>query len=156
MKGGQAVMEKWLDDLYDLCKTVSHEIGEANKKIEAAGGKLTGADIDYIDKLTHTMKSIKTTIAMAEAEERDGESGYYPYMGGNYPSFENDRGMRGGRSNARRRDSMGRYSRESRRGYSRDEARMDFIEDVRDLMRDAPDEHTRMKFQRFIDEIENA
>jgi hypothetical protein len=143
-------MEKWLDDLYDLCETVSHEIGEANKKIEAAGGKLTGADIDYIDKLTHTMKSIKTTIAMAEAEEDYGESGYYPYMGG-YRSYENMRG--GGRSNQRR-DSRGRYSR--RGGYSRTDAREDFIEDVRDLMRDAPDEHTRMKFQRFIDEIENA
>lgn len=146
-------MEKWLDDLYDLCETVSHEIGEANEKIRAAGGKLSGADVDYIDKLTHTMKSIKTTIAMAEAEERDGESGYYPYMG-SYRPYDN--GMRGGRSNAQRRDSRGRYSRESRHGYSRDEARIDFIEDVRELMRDAPDEHTRMKFQRFIDEIENA
>jgi hypothetical protein len=148
-------MEKWLDDLYDLCETVSREIGDANEKIRAAGGKLSGADLDYIDKLTHTMKSIKSVIMIAENDE-NGESGYYPYMGGNYQSFENDRGMRGGRSNARRRDSMGRYSSESRRGYSRDEARMDFIEDVRDLMRDAPDEHTRMKFQRFIDEIENA
>jgi hypothetical protein len=156
MKGGQAVMEKWLDDLYDLCETVSREIGEANEKIHAAGGKLSGADVDYIDKLTHTMKSIKTTIAMAEAEERDGESGYYPYMGGNYPSFENDRGMRGGRSNARRRDSMGRYSRENRGGYSRADARSDMVDDLRDLMRNAPDEHTRMRFQRFIEEIENA
>lgn len=151
-------MEKWLDDLYDLCETVSKEIHESNEKIRAAGGKLSAGDVDYIDKLTHTMKSIKTTIAMAEADD-NGESGYYPYMGG-YRSFENGGGMRGGRSNAQRRDSRGRYSREyreSRRGgYSRDEARMDFIDDVRDLMRDAPDEHTRMKFQRFIDEIENA
>ena len=145
-------MEKWLDDMYDLCETVAKEIGEANEKIEAAGGKLSGADVDYIDKLTHTMKSIKSVIMLAENEE-NGESGYYPYMG-SYRSYDN--GMRGGRSNAHRRDSRGRYSRESRRGYSRDEARMDFIEDVRDLMRDAPDEHTRMKFQRFIDEIENA
>lgn len=145
-------MEKWLDDLYDLCETVSHEIGEANEKIRAAGGKLSGADVDYIDKLTHTMKSIKTTIAMAEAEERDGESGYYPYMGG-YRSYEN--GMRGGRSNARRRDPMGRYSRENR-GYSRDDAKSDFIDDVRELMRDAPDERIKMRFKDFIREIENV
>lgn len=145
-------MEKWLDDLYDLCETVSHEIGEANEKIRAAGGKLSGADVDYIDKLTHTMKSIKTTIAMAESEERDGESGYYPYMGG-YRSYEN--GMRGGRSNARRRDSMGRYSRENR-GYSRDDAKSDFIDDVRELMRDAPDERIKMRFKDFIREIENV
>jgi hypothetical protein len=153
MKGGRAVMEKWLDDLYELCDTVSREIGESNEKIRAAGGKLSAGDVDYIDKLTHTMKSLKSVIMIAENDE-NGESGYYPYMG-SYRSYYN--GMRGGRSNAQRRDSRGRYSLESRRGgYSRDEARIDFIEDVRDLMRDAPDEHTRMKFQRFIDEIENA
>lgn len=144
-------MEKWLDDLYDLCETVAKEIGEANQKIEAAGGKLSGADVDYIDKLTHTMKSIKTTIAMAEADE-NGESGFYPYMGGyNYRSYENGGGGRsnrrgGGRSNQRR------YS----RGYSRDDAREDMVIELRELMQDAPDEHTRMRFRRFIDEIENA
>lgn len=149
-------MEKWIDDLYDLCETVAKEIGAANKKIEAAGGKLSGADVDYIDKLTHTMKSIKTTIAMAEAEERDGESGYYPYMGG-YRSYDDGmRDSRSGRSGARRRDAMGRYSRENRGGYSRADARADMVDDLRDLMRNAPDEHTRMRFQRFIEEIENT
>lgn len=147
-------MEKWLDDLYDLCETVSHEIGEANEKIRAAGGKLSGADVDYIDKLTHTMKSIKSTIKLAKDEE-NGESGYYPYMGG-YRSY--DDGMREsqrGRSVARRRDDMGRYSRENR-GYSRDDAKSDFIDDVRDLMHDAPDERIKMRFKEFIREIENA
>ena len=147
-------MEKWLDDLYDLCETVAKEIGAANKKIEAAGGKLSGADVDYIDKLTHTMKSIKTTIAMAEAEERDGESGYYPYMG--YRSYEDGmRDSRRGRSGARRRDAMGRYSRENR-GYSRADAKADMVDDLRELMEDAPDERTRMRFKEFIREIENV
>lgn len=132
-------MEKWLDDLYDLCETVSHEIGEANEKIRAAGGKLSGADVDYIDKLTHTMKSIKTTIAMAEAEERDGESGYYPYMGRSY----------------QRRDMRGRYSRDNR-GYSRDDSRDSMIHELREIMQDAPDEHTKKRFQSFIRELENA
>ena len=136
-------MDKWLDDLYDLCDTVSREIGEANEKIRAAGGKLSGADIDYIDKLTHTLKSIKSVI-MIESEEYGGESGYYPYyMDGRYRSYDNG-DMRRGRSNAQRRDSRGRYSRE------------DMVADLRELMRDAPDEHTRMKFQRFIEEVENA
>lgn len=142
-------MEKWLNDLYDLCDTVSREIGEANEKIRAAGGKLNAGDVDYLDKLTHMMKSIKTTIAMAEAED-EGESNYYPWM----RSYQNG-GMsnRRGRSNAQRRDSRGRYS---NRAYSRDDARAEFIEDVRDLMHDAPDDQTRSKFQRFIAEIENA
>ena len=75
-------MKKWLDDLYDLCETVSKELSTANEKIRAAGGKLSAGDLDYLDKITHTMKSAKTIIAMEEAEERGRESGYYPYMGG--------------------------------------------------------------------------
>lgn len=149
-------MEKWLDDMYDLCETVAKEIGAANKKIEAAGGKLTGADVDYIDKITHAMKSIKGVISMAEAEE-NGESGFYPYMGGyGYRSYENGGGQsnRRGRSGARRRDAMGRYSRESR-GYSRDDAMNDMVDELRELMQDAPNEHIRMRFKDFIREIEN-
>jgi hypothetical protein len=101
------------------------------------------------------MKSAKTIIAMAEAEERNGESGYYPYMGG-YRSY--DDGMpesRRGRSGARRRDAMGRYSRENR-GYSRDDAKADMVDDLRELMHDAPDERKRMMFKEFIREIETA
>lgn len=143
-------MEKWLNDMYELCETIAKEIGDANQKIEAAGGKLSGADVDYIDKLTHTMKSIKSVIIIAENDE-NGESGYYPYMGG-YRSYENMRG--GGRSNQRR-DSRGRYSRENR-GYSRDDAKADMVDDLRELMHDAPDERTRMMFKEFIREIENA
>ena len=148
-------MEKWLDDLYDLCETVSKELSTANEKIRAAGGKLSAGDLDYLDKITHTMKSAKTIIAMEEAEERNGESGYYPYMGG-YRSY--DDGMpesRRVRSGARRRDAMGRYSRENR-GYSRDDAKSDMVDDLRELMHDAPDERTRMMFKEFIREIENA
>ena len=147
-------MEKWLDDLYDLCETVSREIGDTNEKIRAAGGKLSGSDLSYLDQLTHTLKSVKTVIAMEESEHDGESSGYQYYMDTRYPSYGD--GMRGGRSNARRRDAMGRYSRENRRGgYSRDAARADMVDDLRDLMRNAPDEHTRAKFQRFIDEVEN-
>ena len=56
-----------------------------------------------------------------------------------------------GRSYARgrRRDSMGRYS---SNGYSM--AADGMIEELRDLMREAPDDQTRMEFQKFITKIE--
>lgn len=91
----------YMNDLHELCETLSREIGEANDKIRSAGGKLSGSDLDYVDKLTHAMKSLKTTIAMLESEGDYSERGY-------------------GDSYARRRDAIGRYS---RRGYSRDEMR---------------------------------
>ena len=60
-------------------------------------------------------------------------------------SYADNRG-RGSQAN---RDSRGRYS--SERGYSRDE---NMIMELRELMQDAPDERTRMEFQKFIQKIE--
>lgn len=111
-------------------------------------GELTAGSLETADKLTHAIKSLTTIIAMDEHE--GGESEYYPYMGG-YRSFEND----GGRS-YQRRDAMGRYSRENRGGYSRDDARADMIADLREIMQDAPDEHMKKKLRQFISEIEQA
>ena len=138
MKGRQS-MDKKLDTLYDLCETVSKELESANEKINSAGGELSAGDLEYLDKLTHTMKSLKTTIAMIEAEE--GHSGNRYYYDGN--SMEN----RGGRSYARRSS----YARG--RGYSRDNAREDFVDEIEELMEKAPDEHTRKKFERILSEM---
>lgn len=152
-------MAHWMDDMYELCETVAREISEANDKIKSAGGKLSGADADFLDKLTHTMKSLKTTIAMEEASDDYSEEGGSYARGGNRGG---GRSNRGGGSNARgrnaRRDRMGRYSRDnySREGYSREDAKEEMVSDLRELMQDAPDERTRQKFQRFISEIENA
>lgn len=148
----------YINDLHELCETISREIGEANEKIRKAGGKLTAGDVDYIDKLTHAMKSIKATIGMMEDEEggeysgraysdgmggsyRGGRGGSYrgPYMGGG-TSFAR------GRMNARR-DSMGRYS----GNYSRDGG---MAEELRELMEDAPNETIKRDLQRVLDKIE--
>lgn len=136
------------EDLEELCETVGQKITEANDKIRMSNGDLTGGDIDYVDKLTHTLKSIKTTMAMMDSEgySHDG------YMGGNssryYPG--NYSGARGRGNNARR-DSMGRYSR-NRGRYSGND---DMVEQLRELMEDAPDDRTRQEFQRFISKVEN-
>lgn len=134
-------------ELHELCETLSREVQETNEKIRSAGGKLSAGDVDYIDKLTHAIKSVKATIAMMDDE---GYSGHYPYfMGG---AYDNGNMGRSNRSYAQRRDSRGRYSgRYSREGYSRDG---DMVSELRELMQDAPDERTRQEFQRFIDKIE--
>lgn len=133
-----------IEDLHELCETISREIGDANEKIRQAGGKLSGDDISYIDKLTHTMKSLKTTIAMMEAE--GGESGRYSY--GMYGNNSYNGGYNGN-SYRRGRDSMGRYT--SRRGYSYDDG---MIEELRSLMESAPDERTKSEFRQFISKME--
>ena len=93
---------------------------------------------------------VGTTIAMIEA--KDGHSGYY--MGGRY-YYDNDMSMEGrnGRSNAR--GGCGSYARRGSyaRGYSRDDAKDDFIEEIEELMEKAPDMETRQKFERFISKM---
>lgn len=136
-------MDKKLDTLYDLCETVSKELESANEKINGAGGELSAGDLEYLDKLTHTMKSLKTTIAMIESEN-EGYSGRYYY--GDNMSMEN----RNGRGNYARRNS---YANRSRGRYSRDDSREDFMGEIEELMEKAPDEHTRRKFERFLSEM---
>lgn len=133
-----------IEDLHELCETISREIGDANEKIRSAGGKLSGEDLTYLDKLTHTLKSLKTTIAMVEAE--DGESGRY--MPNSYGMYGTNGGYNGN-SYRRVRDSMGRYT--SRRGYSYDDG---MIEELRSLMESAPDERTKSEFRQFIAKME--
>lgn len=65
--------------------------------------------------------------------------------GGSYRSYARGRG-----GNARR-DSMGRYSRED--GYST--ANDEMIDELHELMQEAPDEQTRKEFQKFIQRIES-
>lgn len=144
----------YLKDLHEMCETLSRELGEANDKIKKAGGKMTAGDLDYVDKLSHAIKSIKTTIAMIEAED-DGESGYMPMYG--YGRSYADGMDRDGRSYARsrnsyarKRDNMGRYT--SRRGgMSYDDG---MVEELRDLMDRAPDESTKREFHRLITKLE--
>lgn len=143
---------EYLNDLHEMCEVLSRELGEANEKIRKNGGKLSGSDLEYVDKLTHALKSIKTTMAMIESE---GEGSYADgsYTGGSYAdgyggSYNRSYG-RGSYARGRRRDSMGRYS---SRGYSRDQ---EMISELRDLMEDAPDDRTRQEFQRFISKIES-
>lgn len=131
------------DGLKHICEILENELANVNKKLDKSDGVLSGDDISYIDKLTHSIKSIKTTIAMMEAE--DGESGRYsmPHYGyGNSYNY--------GGSYRRGRDSMGRYT--SRRGgYSYDDG---MIEELRSLMENAPDERTKSEFRQFIAKME--
>lgn len=157
-------MEEKLNTLYELCETLDRELREANEKIRLAGGKLSSGDLDVIDKLTHAMKSVKTTIAMVESEDDGGYSGNYMMPRYGYAYADGSRGgNRGGNMGARssrsyrgnsyaqRRDSMGRYTREG--GYSYDDGIKEIVEEMRGMMDDLPDEKRR-EVQRFVDKMD--
>ena len=129
-------MDKELDMLYALCDIVTKKLEECKTNLEATD-TMTGSDIDIVDKLTHTLKCIKTSIAMIEAEDEEGGESRRSYRsmrsyeGGSRRSYEG--GSYDGYSNRRGRSPRtGRYvSRVG--GYSGHDGIEDIMEDVRDM-----------------------
>ena len=144
-----------LKEVYDMRETVGHKIAQANKKIKANGGDIANDDVDIVDKLSHSIKSLVTTCAMLEAEDDDGYSGRYmptwnpgvTYRrdGGN--SYDNRDGYSGNRGGY----SRNRYSRENRNGYSRTGEMSD---QLRQMMEEAPDDMTRMEIKKLMDKMD--
>lgn len=156
--------------MHKMFEFLCDELKSLEKKLES-GQPLSMAELEYADKLTE----IKKNLLKIEMLEEDSEYSYA--MGGNAGRGGNrgggNRGNGGrsneggsyysmndgaigsyrgsyarGRGNNARRDSMGRYSSE---GYSR--AEDDFMEDLRELMDNAPDDQKRQKLQRLISEM---
>lgn len=118
-----------MDKLIDY---ICEELDDLEKK--ASKGKLSAAEVQYGDMLAHFKKNLLTADAM-----EDGYSGTY----------YRDRG----RSYARR-DSMGRYSRRHSRDDGYSTAVDGMIEQLHDMMKDAPDAETKNEIQRLITRFE--
>lgn len=153
-------MADWTKDMHGICEKLTEEISEMNKKMDKNGGKMSAGDLEALDKLTHALKSVKTTLAMEEYDddrsgdymggsyERGGNRGGGSYRGG---SYEQGGSYARGRGRYAKRDSMGRYS--SEYGYSRDEAMDDMAEDIRAAMPTMP-EPLRKEAERFLMKLE--
>ena len=146
------IKAKLMDELYDI----------EEKMKKAGGGKVSMSDLDYVHKITDTIKNIDKI----EMLEEGGYSEATDFMG---------EGRMYGTSYARRnRDSIGRYSREGGmsydggssyddgrggthkdRGYSRDGAKADMIEKAEDMMRMAGTERERQAIHEFIKKLEH-
>lgn len=132
-----------MEELYSLKEMLCKELEDYGKKGEMSAGAL-----EIVDKLAHAIKNLDKIIENYDEEYSgayEGEQGDSyrrgSYRGGSYRSYAR------GRRNARR-DSMGRYSGE---GYSR---HGDMVDELRDLMEDAPDEKTRMEIQKLVKKLE--
>lgn len=129
-----------MKELYELKDLLCEELKEYGKK-----GELSTGSLDVVDKLAHALKSVETIIAMEEADgEYSGRNGGTMY-GGGYHGGSSYAGRRG----YTRRDSMGRYSRD---GYSGDAEGM--IDQLRDLMEDAPNEQIRSEVRKLMTKLE--
>lgn len=135
------------ENFYDF---VCHEKADLDEK--ARRGEVTLTDVQYGDLLEHYKKSHLTNEAMEESGYSN--RGYMPYYGGS--SYA-------GRMNAKR-DSMGRYSRESGdysrnrgnsyggNGYSYAEDMEATKDEMRELAQKMPEAHRR-KIERALDDL---
>lgn len=121
--------------MHKLIDYVCDELESIERKADK--GSLSMSEIQYADTLAHLKKNLMKAEEMSGGEYSMGYSGKMYHDGRSY-------------ARGRRRDSMGRYSRD---GYSM--AADDMIDDLRELMDKAPDEHTRKEFQKFIQRIES-
>lgn len=140
--------------LESICKVLTKELSKVVEKLESSGSVISPSDVEYVNNLTHAIKSVETTKAMLSAE---GEGSYDDGMS------RNDGYSNRGRGRYARRDSNGRYAsdgyseRYSRNGYSREgySRNNEMVSELRNLMEDAPDENTKMEFKKFITKIES-
>ena len=129
-----------MHELYELKETLCKELEEYGRK-----GKMNSGDLEVVDKLAHAIKNLDKIIE------------------------NSDEDYSGARGRNARRDSRGRYASEypmteypmargrmERGGYSNRYSNAgNMVSELRELMEDAPDERTRMEFEKFIRKMEN-
>lgn len=130
-----------MDALYDLKEMLCEELEEYGRK-----EKMDVGSLEVVDKLAHTIKNLDKII------EKYEDSGYSEDMyndgtleGGKYSRRMRPYSMARGRTGNVRRDSMGRYSKDTKM----------MVHELRELMEDAPDERTKMEFKKFIEKVEH-
>ena len=145
-----------MHDMYELRDMLCEELDKVTKK-----GELSAGSLDIVDKLTHSIKSIDTIIAMDEYSEDDGMMPYESYARGGNRGGNRGGGNRGNSRENRRRDSMGRYTGNDsyrgtsyRRGYSRDEEMAELKMNLYDMLEDAKSEEERKMIRKWIKQVE--
>ena len=135
-------MDKKLNTLYELCETVEMELEELNNKVGRNKG-LTSSEAEWLKCLTESLVNIK--CAIEKMEEMDGMSNDWDMT----PSGRS-RMMSRTMANSRR-GNMTRGRNSYNNSY--DDAKMDFMAEIESLVNRAPDEHTRMKVERFLSDL---
>ena len=129
-------MESYMELKKILCRELDYIVNK---------GDLSPRDLDFVDKITHSIKSLVTIMAMDENEKSDySGSGLY----GSYDNYDRNYGY--GMSG--RRDSMGRYA-PMTRGYSRDESKSQMLEHLDKMMAETNDKNEREMIQRITNEL---
>lgn len=134
-----------MEYMYELKDKLCKELDEIARKPEMGAG-----DLEIIHKLTDTIKNLDK-IEMLEDGGYSQAGDWEADMRGTYGRGSSYRG--------RKRDSMGRYSREGRGGrggYSRHDAKEAMMEQMEMLMDQAGSEREREAIRRCMSQLEQA
>ena len=134
-----------MEYMHELKEKLCKELDEIARKPEMGAG-----DLEIIHKLTDTIKNLDK-IEMLEDGGYSQAGDWEADMRGTYGRGSSYRG--------RKRDSMGRYSREGRGGrggYSRHDAKEAMMEQMEMLMDQAGSEREREAIRRCMGQLENA
>lgn len=150
-----------MEELRDM---LCEELDKITKK-----GELSAGSLDIVDKLTHSIKSIDTIMAMEEAgysneggysnargrgsnARRDSMGRYsrnmYTGRGGSYEGGSYDGG------GSYEGDSYGGYSTRRRSGYSRDEAMDELKEHLHQMKNMVQDEESKRMVDKWLRQVE--
>lgn len=115
------------EDLERLCELLKKELHKTVDKFEKSGD-MSGGAIDYLDKISHALKSVKTIMAM----EGSDYSGY-----------------------SRRDDYSGRYSRRYSNGYANGysgdySGASEEIREIKEMIDRIPDDKLRREMERSL------
>ena len=148
-----------MKEYYEIKEMLCKELKEYARK-----GELSAGSLDVIHKLTDTIKNLDKIEMLEEYEDYD-------------ESYDDGGSYARGRGRNAKRDRMGRYSREGEGGgyarrssyargggysrddgmmYSRDDGREEILQNVREMMHEARNDHEREAYRRVLDELENG
>lgn len=137
-----------MDYMHELKEKLCDELEEIANK-----GELGAGDLEIIHKLTDTIKNLDKIGMLEDGYSQAGDWG-----------IEGRAYNRGSSYARRKRDSMGRYSRDGRmirggyrdgRMYSRAEAKEDIMDQIEDMIGDA-DEKEKAILRRAMTELEKV
>ena len=135
-----------MNALYDLKEMLCKELEEI-----AGKGEMSAGDLETTHKLTDTIKNIDKILMLEEDGGYSRAGDWEADMRGTYGRESSYRG--------RRRDSMGRYSRDGRTGgprmYSRADAKEQMMAQIEDWMSGANEREKELR-RRAMSQLANA
>lgn len=130
--------------MHELKEKLCEELEEIARKPEMSAG-----DLEAVHKLTDTIKNIDKIEMLEEDDDYSRAGDWEADMRGTYGRGSSYRG--------RKRDSMGRYSRDYRDGrmYSRADAKEHMMDQIEDMMGGA-NEREKEILRRAMEQLEKA